>query len=824
MYIGNTPFQGLVGGGNILDASIEGVDLSTSAIAARLGYTPVDPGAAVFTANPTISSGTANSIAYLNGSKVVTTGSALTFDGTNFVTTGSGTFSGLLNRIHAQGTDAYITNTTTGKSNTVMGFNDSGLTNGQGVPTGYSYYGNLQTYPIAFISSGYLTNTVSSTTHIWNTTGSEQMRLNSTGLGIGTNVPANKLDVRGVLGIGTASTTTLNSLTISSSNTGALNHSHTFQGIATGTNDDLLFNLSQGGGSYGSFVVRFNGSNLLYLTAGTLANSGNSYLLPNNNFGIGTTSPSAKLDVRGNSVSTTVMVGTYIYNENVTTGTQSGIGLFNYDNFGAKIYSARSGSSQGNLVFAINNGSGVGEANVVERARFTTTGNFGLGTSAPGGPLEIYRSLASTTTAQQMLIINTDYGSAIGTGFGGAIVFRGRTAGNLLNDNAQILGYNPDSGDNGYALGFFTRPNNASGMLERVTISRGGTLSVGTTLNSGYKGIFTTSSGGSVTDVLAVHNGSNYNGLNTGARLLFKLSNFEDAIEQNKFASIEGVGLSAYNEDTALVFRTQSNANRGSLPTEKMRLDYAGWLTFPNSSGFRNYGIKASGFGYSQGSYGALVIGSPVGGNNTTVCINVDPAGNSNGAFSGTGGEVMFRNGVSFLTPNAANTGYHLNVLSFTDGKVGINIQQPLHKLDVNGSLGVTELYGRTLRDTNSANIDLTEYTAANFIILEVFGSINPNSGGSSYIDPVHFYVYAGRGWNGSNLTNYIYVQHITPPARDIYPSGGGQTMIDAVWYNGTTESDAVNDGTTSYYVRLKASNYNTSYGSGFNVRVIRRA
>ena len=35
--------------------------------------------------------GTANGVAYLNGSKVVTTGSALTFDGTNFATTGTGT-------------------------------------------------------------------------------------------------------------------------------------------------------------------------------------------------------------------------------------------------------------------------------------------------------------------------------------------------------------------------------------------------------------------------------------------------------------------------------------------------------------------------------------------------------------------------------------------------------------------------------------------------------------------------------------------------------------------------------------------------------------
>ena len=73
--IGNAPFQGLVSGGEILDASIEGVDLSTSAIAARLGYTPVNPGAATFSANPTISSGTANGVGYLNGSKALTTGS-----------------------------------------------------------------------------------------------------------------------------------------------------------------------------------------------------------------------------------------------------------------------------------------------------------------------------------------------------------------------------------------------------------------------------------------------------------------------------------------------------------------------------------------------------------------------------------------------------------------------------------------------------------------------------------------------------------------------------------------------------------------------------
>jgi hypothetical protein len=88
MYIGNSPFQGLVSGGNIIDASIEGVDLSTSAIAARLGYTPVDPGAAVFSANPTISSGTVGAVPYLNGTKVLVSSNNLLFDGSKLTATG----------------------------------------------------------------------------------------------------------------------------------------------------------------------------------------------------------------------------------------------------------------------------------------------------------------------------------------------------------------------------------------------------------------------------------------------------------------------------------------------------------------------------------------------------------------------------------------------------------------------------------------------------------------------------------------------------------------------------------------------------------------
>jgi hypothetical protein len=104
----------------------------------------------------------------------------------------------------------------------------------------------------------------------------------------------------------------------------------------------------------------------------------------------------------------------------------------------------------------------------------------GIGTVNPGTSLEIYATPATSTTLRQMLIINTDFGSASGTGFGGSIVFRGRTAGNLLRDNAQISAYNEDAGDNGYALGFFTRPSDGGGLQQRMTIARGGNVGIGT--------------------------------------------------------------------------------------------------------------------------------------------------------------------------------------------------------------------------------------------------------------------------------------------------------------------------------------------------------
>jgi len=125
---------------------------------------------ATLAGNVTLSGGTANGVAYLNGSKVVTTGSALYFDGTSL---GVGTTSPVFSN---SGQGVMINGTTAG---TVR------VTQGGGTQAGEFRADSSHVY-IGSRTNGSL---------IFEQFGSEGMRLTSTGLGIGTTSPAVNLDV-----------------------------------------------------------------------------------------------------------------------------------------------------------------------------------------------------------------------------------------------------------------------------------------------------------------------------------------------------------------------------------------------------------------------------------------------------------------------------------------------------------------------------------------------------------------------------------------------------------------------------------------------------
>jgi hypothetical protein len=110
-------------------------------------------GVATLTANPVLSAGTANGVTYLNGSKSLTSGSAITFDGTNFATTGTATATKLI----PTGTSV------TGNGLYLPAANALGLsTNG----TNAVYIDSSQNVGIGTTSPGYKLNTYASTTSL----------------------------------------------------------------------------------------------------------------------------------------------------------------------------------------------------------------------------------------------------------------------------------------------------------------------------------------------------------------------------------------------------------------------------------------------------------------------------------------------------------------------------------------------------------------------------------------------------------------------------------------------------------------------------------
>ena len=173
---------GMVGAGTATDNAVVRFDGTTGKLVQNSVVTIADStgdvagvGALTMGGNLTLNGGTANGVLYLNGSKVATSGSALTFDGTTFVSA----------------------NTQTGL-HSMRVYNGSNASAGDGAGiqfgvNGSNIYGRLWTDNNS--AAMYFDNLLA-TPFIWRTSGtSEQMRLTSTGLGIGTSSPGVKLDI-----------------------------------------------------------------------------------------------------------------------------------------------------------------------------------------------------------------------------------------------------------------------------------------------------------------------------------------------------------------------------------------------------------------------------------------------------------------------------------------------------------------------------------------------------------------------------------------------------------------------------------------------------
>jgi len=182
----------------------------------------------------TLSGGTASGVTYLNGSKVLTSGSALTFDGSNLATT---------NYISAVGLRSL--------GGGGVRFNNAGNTN------------------FSFITAPAGTGDMQ-----FETGAGEQMRLTGTGLGIGTSSPAFKLDVQS----GSSPTIRIRNSAVADGNISKLlfEGSNNFSGTSTSfiqsialsggnSNTALVFGTNPAGGGAAAEVMRLDQSGNLGL-------------------------------------------------------------------------------------------------------------------------------------------------------------------------------------------------------------------------------------------------------------------------------------------------------------------------------------------------------------------------------------------------------------------------------------------------------------------------------------------------------------------------------------------------------------------------------
>ena len=198
-------------------------------------------------------------------------------------------------------------------------------------------------------------------------------------------------------------------------------------------------------------------------------------------------------------------------------------------------------------------------------------------------------------------------------------------------------------------------------------------------------------------------------------------------------------------------------------------------------------------------------------------------------ADDGNGG-VVYGAEIGGKAKSAATTNGIAGRLEFFTAKDSSSTIRQVFSMNEGGALTAESenaaLYGHYTSVNNGNHyVDFPQWTRDSFIILEIFGNVNPNSAGGGYVDPLHMYVYRGTGWTGSRQGHYIYSVSVAPPARHAFPSGtgySGNAQVSAVWTDGS--SNLGNETATSTnYMRLLIPNANNTYSFPKQFRIFRR-
>jgi hypothetical protein len=346
----------------------------------------------------------------------------------------------------------------------------------------------------------------------------------------------------------------------------------------------------------------------------------------------------------------------------------------------------------GELIFSTNN-SPVG--------RFDASGNFLVGTTTlglynqssetgltfgsnlqiarDGGVVQYLNRLTSDGDILQFRKDGTPAGS-IGSDAGVTIYMDGggARAGIYMSGSGVLPRYNGALADNSTDLGASNRrfkDLHLSGTANVNTVALGTDPTV--TWASNYIKFQTRTASVPVMELLASASG------NYAPR--FDIFNGQGQL----YSRIDAGGGTVFNEQGEdLDFRVESDSYSSMLTVDgggnyvgiQNAGNLGGQLNIAGLTGIR--GRKQSGyktasmmrptaFGYSVGTYAVTMLGD--GNTQGTVSIGYDPSSNPSGAFTGTGGEMLFRGNMSFYQPNTADNGYVQQIRMTNDVGVTIN-------------------------------------------------------------------------------------------------------------------------------------------------------
>jgi hypothetical protein len=513
---------------------------------------------------------------------------------------------------------------------------------------------------------------------------SEQMRLTSTGLGIGTSSPNATLDVR----------TASNSLSFKSQSNDA---------TAANNSGLLVYNTASATAASRAtqLVLDPNGANAINSDYLVLEMLGNGEANLNNtkadglikfstaatermrldasgNLGLGTSSPAEKLDVYDNSAS----------NVSIKVGNTSGALQLLQGNGAAYLYTATNQP----LIFSNNNS---------EKMRLDASGNLGLGTSSPAYKLDVNGN-AHIGTGDSRLII----GDVVSANTESVIWLRTGSGKYAYSIAAQSLA------DESLTIARSTTQGGTTFTTASLTLNSSGNLGLGVTPSawgSDYKAIQggngSNGVGGSFAFFNNLANGvilySNAYNNNTNDIYTFTAPAAKYVLENNVykwFQAPQGTAGNAITFTQAMTLFSTGNLAVGGTSDNGYKLDVSGTGRFTgdlNVLGSSSRKLTIGGTG--AGNYGELQLGdgtqnnpyyltTQVGGNNDGIAIK---RGSSSFLSFASTGAATFSSSVTATSFNGTTN--NIFSVSGTEGMrltstgLGIGTTSPTRLLDVNG-------------------------------------------------------------------------------------------------------------------------------------------